>query len=55
MAIAEGVEEESQRTLLKEMGCDLIQGYWLSRPLPADQLDAFLVDACAERSCLCRN
>ncbi len=40
--IAEGVEHGSQRELLKQMGCDLIQGYWLSRPLPAEQLDLFL-------------
>ncbi len=40
--IAEGVEQREQRDLLKQMGCDLIQGYWLSRPQPADQLDLFL-------------
>ncbi len=41
-AIAEGVEETHQRELLTQMGCDLIQGYWLSRPLPAGELGAFL-------------
>jgi diguanylate cyclase (GGDEF)-like protein/PAS domain S-box-containing protein len=32
--VAEGVEEEAQLDLLKEMGCDAIQGYFISRPVP---------------------
>ncbi|WP_341501242.1 EAL domain-containing protein [Gallaecimonas sp. GXIMD4217] len=35
--IAEGVEEEAQLTMLREEGCDQIQGYYLSRPLPPEQ------------------
>ncbi|MCP4461654.1 MAG: EAL domain-containing protein, partial [Planctomycetaceae bacterium] len=31
--IAEGVEEEGQRRILEELGCDIIQGYYYSRPL----------------------
>ena len=31
--VAEGVEYESQRELLKQWGCDKIQGYLISRPL----------------------
>jgi diguanylate cyclase (GGDEF)-like protein/PAS domain S-box-containing protein len=34
--IAEGVETEEQATLLKEMGCDVAQGYHFSKPLPAE-------------------
>jgi diguanylate cyclase len=34
--IAEGVENELQFNTLKERGCDLIQGYYISRPLPVD-------------------
>lgn len=34
--VAEGVETEAQRELLKELGCDQIQGYFFSRPLSAD-------------------
>ncbi|WP_210397435.1 putative bifunctional diguanylate cyclase/phosphodiesterase [Motiliproteus sediminis] len=41
-AIAEGVEHKEQREALKRMQCDLIQGYWLSRPLPVDQCGVFL-------------
>ncbi len=34
--IAEGVESEAQATLLKEMGCDLAQGFYFSEPLPSE-------------------
>ena len=33
--VAEGIEREDQRRLLVELGCDLGQGYLLSRPLDA--------------------
>ena len=36
--VAEGAETESQRDLLAEMGCDMIQGYWYSAPVPAEQV-----------------
>lgn len=39
---AEGVENELQATRLREMGCDQLQGYWLARPMPIDELDAWL-------------
>lgn len=41
--IAEGVEEQSQLSLLKSMGCDEIQGYFYSRPIPYEELTQFLV------------
>ncbi|MEH6472533.1 MAG: bifunctional diguanylate cyclase/phosphodiesterase [Halopseudomonas sp.] len=50
VSIAEGVEELSQRELLKQMGCDLIQGYWLSRPQPAELLGKFLNSEARGRS-----
>lgn len=40
--IAEGVETPGQLAFLREQGCDEVQGYFYSRPLPADQFEAFL-------------
>ncbi len=39
--IAEGVETELQRDLLRQIGCDYAQGYLYSRAVPADQFEAF--------------
>ena len=36
--VAEGVEELEQVQMLRELGCDIIQGYYYSRPVPADDL-----------------
>ncbi len=40
--VAEGVETESQLQFLREKSCDLIQGYYLSVPIPADQFARFI-------------
>ncbi len=40
--VAEGVETEAQRQFLATHGCDILQGYLFSRPLPAAQATAFL-------------
>lgn len=37
--IAEGVETEEQMKLLKGIGCDVIQGYYFSRPVPAQEFE----------------
>ena len=37
--LAEGVETEDQLNYLKEHGCDEVQGYLYSRPIPADELE----------------
>ena len=36
--VAEGVETAGQLRLLKEAGCDLIQGFYFSKPVPADEI-----------------
>ena len=40
--VAEGVEEKAQLDKLKEMGCEIIQGYYFSKPLPADQFEELI-------------
>lgn len=42
--IAEGVETEEQLQLLKQLGCDMIQGCLFSRPVPSDQFERLLVN-----------
>lgn len=41
---AEGVEDEGTWLRLGEMGCDLAQGYWISKPKPAGEFLQWLVD-----------
>ncbi len=40
---AEGVEEAVSLALLRVMGCDLIQGYLIARPMPVSDLETFLI------------
>ena len=40
--IAEGVETAEQLAALKQMGCDIIQGYYFSRPLPAPDYESYV-------------
>ncbi len=40
--IAEGVENEETVHLLRRMGCDSVQGFHFSKPLPADELEQWL-------------
>ena len=37
--VAEGVETANQLKLLKNVGCDQVQGYYFSKPLPADEFE----------------
>ena len=41
--VAEGVEEEAARDALREMHCDQAQGFLISRPVPVDRFEAWLV------------
>lgn len=40
--VAEGVETEEVYTLLKLLGCDIVQGYLFSKPIPSDELNKYL-------------
>jgi len=48
--VAEGVEDEVTRDLLAEMGCDKLQGFLVSRPLPDDRLEGWLLARTGVRS-----
>ena len=41
--IAEGVETEEQLHALKALGCDIVQGYFFSKPVPADKFEPFIL------------
>ncbi len=40
--VAEGVETQAQADMLKDLGCELAQGYLYSRPVPSDAIDQLL-------------
>jgi EAL domain-containing protein (putative c-di-GMP-specific phosphodiesterase class I) len=40
--IAEGIETPGQADILRESGCDLAQGYYFGKPMPADKFESFL-------------
>jgi EAL domain-containing protein (putative c-di-GMP-specific phosphodiesterase class I) len=40
--VAEGVETREQLDMLKSAGCDLVQGYYFSRPLPPAEFEALI-------------
>ena len=48
--VGEGVEDELTRNLLAEMGCDKLQGFLVSRPLPDDRLESWLLARTGVRS-----
>ncbi|MBR4953780.1 MAG: EAL domain-containing protein, partial [Oscillospiraceae bacterium] len=52
--VAEGVETREQVDFLRSIGCDMLQGYYFSRPIPQDEylklIDTFELDPMAARS-----
>jgi diguanylate cyclase (GGDEF)-like protein len=48
--VAEGVEDELTRNLLAEMGCDKLQGFLVSRPLPDERLESWILARTGVRS-----
>jgi diguanylate cyclase (GGDEF)-like protein/PAS domain S-box-containing protein len=47
--VAEGVERPEQLASLAQLGCDVVQGFLLGRPMPPDQLAALFADADPDR------
>jgi EAL domain-containing protein (putative c-di-GMP-specific phosphodiesterase class I) len=43
--VAEGVETAEQQQFLSDQGCDMMQGYWYSKPLDAASFEAFALHA----------
>jgi predicted signal transduction protein with EAL and GGDEF domain len=42
--VAEGVETTEQRDYLRQIGCNVLQGYLISRPQPAERFERFVLD-----------
>ena len=42
--IAEGVETSEQLTALRAMGCDIVQGYYFSKPVPPEEYEVFVTE-----------
>ncbi|MEO7937094.1 MAG: EAL domain-containing protein, partial [Burkholderiaceae bacterium] len=40
--VAEGVETEQELALVRQLGCDALQGFLISQPMPVDELVAWL-------------
>jgi ABC-type amino acid transport substrate-binding protein len=47
--IAEGVENHVELQLLQKMGCDIVQGYYFSKPLPAAEFERLLKEELEKR------
>jgi diguanylate cyclase (GGDEF)-like protein len=48
--VAEGVETDSEMNLAESCGCEFVQGYRFSKPLPSDQLESWLKNYNANKS-----
>ena len=45
--VAEGVEHEEQVSQLKDLNCNTVQGYFLSKPMSHQQFEEYLVASCS--------
>lgn len=43
--VAEGVENKAEWLRLQELGCDVAQGYYISKPMPLEELDVWLAES----------
>lgn len=49
--VAEGVETDSELALAQSSGCEFVQGYRFSKPLPAAQLEAWVKERILNQAC----
>lgn len=49
-SVAEGVEDQADWDFLRSVGCDMAQGYFIARPMPAEVLPAWLTNWQARRA-----
>jgi len=40
--VAEGVETEAEMAMVEELGCDQIQGFYIARPMFANEFEQFI-------------
>ena len=40
--VAEGIETENQVRRVRSLGCDYIQGYYYSKPVPVDEFERYM-------------
>jgi diguanylate cyclase (GGDEF)-like protein len=52
VVVAEGVEDEATFDALRALGCDTLQGYWISRPLAAAEAEQWLRESARAQSAL---
>jgi EAL domain-containing protein (putative c-di-GMP-specific phosphodiesterase class I) len=45
--VAEGVETDEQLVLLEQLGCDMVQGFYLGHPSPHESIALMLQKVCA--------
>ena len=53
VVVAEGVELEEQFNILKNFGCDVAQGYYFSKPVPAEEFGKFIEEKCRQEGRTC--
>jgi EAL domain-containing protein (putative c-di-GMP-specific phosphodiesterase class I) len=44
LAVAEGIESDGQLASVRELGCDVVQGFLFAKPVPAEDLRRVLVE-----------
>jgi hypothetical protein len=48
--VAEGVETDAQRGVLKELGCDVLQGFLFAAAMPPDAFERWLLNYTVEQA-----